>query len=123
MEEYDSSPVLTFTGHATINADLDPATAVACQPIPVPAEESTGCRESTPFYCVDKRTNPATTSCTTMRFVFARHYIRNGQARPGLNGAYLPANTICHSHVSPVPITRLKDQPNAAHYGLPEGIG
>lgn len=122
MPSYDSFPLVAFSGHAIVNATTDPGPAVACPAIPVPLPEPTGCRGKTPHHCLDKRTNPATSSCVGMRYVFPRHEIRNGYAKTGVTGAYLPAATVCKAMVTPVPLSQLRQQPNAGHYGLPEDV-
>lgn len=122
MPEYDSEPVFQLTGHAIVNADTDIGIAVACPSIPVPIADPTGCQYPTPYTCLDKTTTPATTSCTRMRYLFPRHRIKHGTLAYGATGAYLPAVTVCSAKVTVVPVTRLRTQPTANHYGLPDTL-
>jgi hypothetical protein len=60
------------------------------------------------YHCLDTRTTPAGESCVSPKYVFAPHYIRHGFLAPGASGAYVPACTVCFSHLAPVPVSRLK---------------
>jgi hypothetical protein len=88
---------------------------MSCPGILLPTDPPVTCKH---YECLDKTTNPATTKCVAMEFVFARHYVRNGFIQKGAVGGYVSAVTVCLTGLTTTPISKAYAKPNVPYYGL-----
>lgn len=99
----------SFTGRAATALFREPGD---CAPLPPPIEDDDACPADT-YDCEES------SSCKTMLYVFSRSYFRRGFEFQGFSqsGAYVPAVTICRTGLQPVPIGKLRRNPDKDTFG------